>query len=377
MAFTPEEEAALRVLIAQDPKIISDLESEVSLNGDETLPVEDGSGTFAATVDDVKNYTKKKINESASTATAAGTTTLTNTSAPVQIFTGTTTQICVLPNGTTLKKDDRFTVQNESTDAITTNFNGGSLAITVPAKSKATLQIIDISTSAGTWILLSEPASATRAGIMEIATSSEINTGTDDTRAITPAGLLASGYAVGRRIARLTASSSASLAQALSTGKKYAFHFINITPATNNSWLTAQLSSDGGSTLLNTNYLNRMLWATTSDAAASSTNKTSGFTIAGNDSDGNTGINNTTNRAGLSGIMQLFDPSNSALYTAARWDIQYAENSSFDYNGQIEGSGRHQSAVAINWIEFKMKQVNSDTNNGNIASGYIDVYEFN
>jgi len=377
MALTPTEEAAVRVLIAQPPKIISDLEAEVSLNGDEVLPIEDSEGTFGATVDDVKNYTKKRLNESTSTATAAGTTTLTNTSTPVQIFTGTTTQTCVLPSGTTLKKDDRIVIQNESTGAVTTNFNGGSLAVLVPAKTRAILQIIDISTSAGTWILLLEPASATRAGIVELATSAEIDTGTDDTRAITPAALLGSGYASNRRIARLTASNSSTLSQVLSTGKKYAFHFVNIRPATNNSWLTAQLSSDAGSSWLNTSYSSRMLWASTFDAAASFANKTSGFTIAGNDGDGNTGINGTANRGGLSGIMQLFDPANSAIYTHTRWDVEYALNSSFDYNSQVEGSGRHNSAVAINAIQFIMKQVASDTNNGNIASGYIDVYEFN
>ena len=57
MAFTPEQEAALLNLIAQPAKIISDLESEVSLNGDELIPVEDGSGTFGATVNDIADYT--------------------------------------------------------------------------------------------------------------------------------------------------------------------------------------------------------------------------------------------------------------------------------------------------------------------------------
>lgn len=57
MAFTPQQEAALLDLITQPAKIISDLESEVSLNGDELIPVEDGSGTFGATVDDIANYT--------------------------------------------------------------------------------------------------------------------------------------------------------------------------------------------------------------------------------------------------------------------------------------------------------------------------------
>jgi len=63
MAFTPEQEAALLVLIAQPPKIISDLESEVSLNGDEVIPVEDGTGTFGATVNDIADYTINQIGQ--------------------------------------------------------------------------------------------------------------------------------------------------------------------------------------------------------------------------------------------------------------------------------------------------------------------------
>lgn len=70
MAFTPEQEAALLNLIAQPAKIISDLESEVSLNGDELIPVEDGSGTFGATVNDIADYTIDQI--PAATESVAG-----------------------------------------------------------------------------------------------------------------------------------------------------------------------------------------------------------------------------------------------------------------------------------------------------------------
>lgn len=57
MAFTPEEEIALKALVAQPSQIISDLEAEPSLSGDEVIPVEDGSGTFAISLNDVRDFT--------------------------------------------------------------------------------------------------------------------------------------------------------------------------------------------------------------------------------------------------------------------------------------------------------------------------------
>lgn len=220
-----------------------------------------------------------------------------------------------------------------------------------------------------------EQATESLEGVAELATQTETNTGTDDLRIVTPLKLKTrQGY---RYVGRLTASNSSSLSQAFSTGKKYEFHFFNILPATNNSWLTAQFSSDNGSSWINSGYLQRKLWATTSDAANSSTDKTSGLTIAGRDADGNTGINNTASKGGLSGILEIYDPSNSSIYTQAYWHNVYRLNSSFDYNGQIEGSAHYNATTAITNIQFIMKAVNSDTNSGNITSGYIDVWEFN
>ncbi len=369
MPFTPEEEAALRVLIAQDPKIISDLESEVSLNGDEVLPIEDSEGTFGATVDDVKNYTKKKINESTSTATAAGTTTLTNSSTPVQIFTGTTTQTCVLPDGTTLKKDDRIVIQNESTGAVTTNFNGGSLAVLVPAKSRATLQIIDISTSAGTWILLLEPASPTRAGIVELATSAEIDTGTDDTRAITPAALLGSGYASFRRISRLTASSSSLLSLALSTGKKYLFDIRNILPATDGKGFQSQYSIDGGSTHVSANYLGA-IWAGSSSVGLTSYAAAADkINLLGNyNADTNWGAKNTSTK-GICGSLNIYEPSNAAKHKMIDFSVSWGALGG-DFGKASGNASLNNATTAINEIMFYF-------DSGAIASGYIDVYEFN
>jgi hypothetical protein len=100
----------------------------------------------------------------ATTATAAGTTTLTVASAPVQQFTGTTTQTVVLPNATTLSNGHRFTVANRSTGAVTLNKNGGSLLQTLAGGSRAVVTLIDNGAAAGTWDVaysVNDPAPST------------------------------------------------------------------------------------------------------------------------------------------------------------------------------------------------------------------------
>jgi hypothetical protein len=67
------------------------------------------------------------------TVTAAGTTTLTNTSSYYQLFTGSTTQTVVLPVTSTLQTGWSFHICNNSTGALTINSSGSFLVISVPA----------------------------------------------------------------------------------------------------------------------------------------------------------------------------------------------------------------------------------------------------
>lgn len=94
------------------------------------------------------------------TATAAGTTTLVASSKQYQQFTGVTTQTVVLPDATTLvtpatqtTTPRRFDIFNRSTGVITVNFNGGTLAATVPADSQRYFLLVNGSTAAGTWVV--------------------------------------------------------------------------------------------------------------------------------------------------------------------------------------------------------------------------------
>jgi hypothetical protein len=86
------------------------------------------------------------------TATAAGTTTLTNTSSSYQIFTGTTTQTIVLPVVTTLVQGWTFHIVNNSTGVLTVNSSGSNLVISVPAGVTTMCTcILNTGTTAASW----------------------------------------------------------------------------------------------------------------------------------------------------------------------------------------------------------------------------------
>lgn len=88
----------------------------------------------------------------ATTATAAGTTTLTNASAYNQFFTGTTTQTVVLPDVTTLALGWTYHISNNSTGTLTVNSSGGNLISTILAGTSLQLVCIAITgTTAASW----------------------------------------------------------------------------------------------------------------------------------------------------------------------------------------------------------------------------------
>ena len=67
-----------------------------------------------------------------STATAAGTTTLTNTSSYYQLFTGTQAQTITLPVTSTLQTGWTFHICNNSTGTLTVNSSGGNSILNIP-----------------------------------------------------------------------------------------------------------------------------------------------------------------------------------------------------------------------------------------------------
>lgn len=86
------------------------------------------------------------------TATAAGTTTLTNTSSYFQLFTGTTTQTVVLPVTSTLQTGWTYHIVNNSTGNVTVNSSGANVVITVIPGTTVMVTCIGTSlTTAADW----------------------------------------------------------------------------------------------------------------------------------------------------------------------------------------------------------------------------------
>ena len=88
-----------------------------------------------------------------SIVTAAGTTTLTVASPYQTIFTGTLTQICVLPaaNVAPMAAGVQYLINNNSTGLITVQTNGGATLWTLAAGTQVLLTCLTTGTAAGTW----------------------------------------------------------------------------------------------------------------------------------------------------------------------------------------------------------------------------------
>jgi hypothetical protein len=96
------------------------------------------------------------INTVATTTNSGGTTTLINTSATIQVFSGTANQTVVLPDATTFSRAGiSYQIFNLSSGSLQVNHNGGSALQTVPANSTLTTNLINNGTSAGVWTTLS------------------------------------------------------------------------------------------------------------------------------------------------------------------------------------------------------------------------------
>ncbi len=88
----------------------------------------------------------------ATTATAAGTTTLTVNSVQTQEFTGVLTQTLVLPVVSTLALGTEFFVINNSSGAVTVNSSGSNLVLTMAANTSAIFtSVLNTGTTAASW----------------------------------------------------------------------------------------------------------------------------------------------------------------------------------------------------------------------------------
>ena len=128
------------------------------------------------------------------TATAAGTTTLTIASTEVQVFTGTTTQTVVLPDATTLSVGHSFRIINNSTGLVTIQTTGGATLWIMAAATEVYLVCTAIGTTAGTWFT-NYYASGIATGKKEAFANSLLFSGTDGKQLTLTGNLTASADA--------------------------------------------------------------------------------------------------------------------------------------------------------------------------------------
>lgn len=131
-----------------------------------------GKTTAPAAMANLMGYT--------STATAGGSTTLTNTSSYYQQFTGSANQTIVLPVTSTLQAGWTFHLVNNSTGTLTVNSSGGNAVITVPTQTTAMVTCIGTSlTTAADWESgLTDFSNFTGSGSVVMATSPTLVTPT-------------------------------------------------------------------------------------------------------------------------------------------------------------------------------------------------------
>jgi len=158
---------------AQTADPLSQFAQTTSLQLKNTLSDETGSGAAVFNTNPSINNLQGQYT---TTATAAGTTTLTVASTAIQRFSGSTTQTCVMPDATTLTAGMQYMIVNNSTGVVTVNKNGGTLIKAVAAGQTLIVTVTDISSSAGTYN-------------SEYSTDLPIGNATASTATFTPAAL--------------------------------------------------------------------------------------------------------------------------------------------------------------------------------------------
>lgn len=141
---------------------------------------------------------------------------------------------------------------------------------------------------------------------------------------------------------------------------KYIVEFQYIVPVSN-SYFSARLSTDNGSTFISANYLNGNVFGSNADVPSGGAVPTDRINL----SVSNVSMINTSTK-GYCGRLEIFNPSNTANHKICRTSGNYTNTSgSITY---IENSSIYTGATtAINAIQFFFSS-------GNIASGTFKLY---
>lgn len=203
-----------------------------------TLALRDTNGNLT-TVNFLEGYS--------TTATAAGTTTLTVSSNNTQYFTGATTQTVQMPDVTTLALGQSWWIVNLSTGAVTVNSSGGNAIVILAAGTSAEITCIATSgTTAASWNAMYIGTSITSAKKLSVSNTLTL-AGTDGTTMTFPSSsdtvvtLTATQTLTNKRVtSRVTAISSNSATPTINTDN---CDYVHITAQTNNiTSMTTNLS---------------------------------------------------------------------------------------------------------------------------------------
>ena len=134
----------------------------------------------------------------------------------------------------------------------------------------------------------------------------------------------------------------------------YKFYFQHVIPATDNVYMVAHVSTDGGSSYDTTN--GNYHYAGTGD--------NTGFEVT--DKDG-TGVGSDTNEFGLGGEFNLFAPHNSSAYTYADSYVMYNNTTAGSISSRNVHASMHLVAQDVDAIKFIFSS-------GNIESGEITMF---
>ena len=179
-------------------------------------------------------------------------------------------------------------------------------------------------------------------------------------------------------ISTATASSSASIqfTNLSSQFSTYEFEYINVTPVNNGAALVMQFSTNNGTTWQNTNYLSDGTLDTTSGGSVESPNNARGVNLGLSDTYANNSVNSNATLGGINGWIRVFNPSSSTAYKHMKFLSTNNVSSDGTTLSTALGYGVWKSTSAVNAVRFIFKAANSDTGNGNIASGTIKMRGF-
>jgi hypothetical protein len=258
------------------------------------------------------------------TATAAGTTTLTVSSNYRQFFTGTSTQTIVLPVTSTLVTGIAYEIENNSTGLLTVNSSGGNLVGTVPAGVCAHAVCIGTTlTTAADWdwdYISTTTITGTGANVLGTSptittpTISSLSSAAATALTLQSAGTTAVTIDTSQRVGIGTSSPVAKL-QIKQANTSYG---ILVEASGNDAWMRFQHNDSVG--IIETTY-------DTSAGYTPLTFKTGGAERMRIDSSGNVGIGGSvTNEGGYARALQITGSSDCAL--------QVKTGSSYSYFAQ-------------------------------------------